>query len=143
MSQLNLTPDPVLLGSQAVIFLANMFIVKKLLLEPYLSVRSRREAQTGGSQDAAHKLSEEAKALDAKITERMRAAHKDAAQVRESIKNEANKKRADLLARAESEAKSEQEKIQSAITLNLKEERSRKEETIKSVANEFFAQVIQ
>jgi F0F1-type ATP synthase membrane subunit b/b' len=141
MSQLNLKPDPIVLGVQAVIFLANMFVVKKLMLEPYLSLSSRREAQTGGSQDSAQKLLLEAQSLETKITERMRTAHKDAAQVRDAIKKEASDKRAALLAKAESEAKAEQVKIESAITDNLKEERARKEETIKQIGDQFFAQV--
>jgi F0F1-type ATP synthase membrane subunit b/b' len=143
MSQLNLKPDPIVLGVQAVVFLVNMFIVKKLMLEPYLTVRSRRDAQTGGSQDAAQKLQHEADALESKITERMRAAHKDAAQVRETIKKEALDKRATMLAKAESEAKAEQAKIETAIATNLKEERVRQDDTIKTISDQFFAQVIQ
>lgn len=143
MSQLNLKPDPIVLGVQAVVFLINLFIVKKLMLEPYLSVRGRRDAQTGGSQDAAHKLQHEAEALESKITERMRAAHKDAAQVREGIKKEALDKRATLLAKADSEAKAEQSRIESAIATNLKEERARQDQSINTIADQFFAQVIQ
>lgn len=143
MTQLNLKPDPIVLGVQAVIFLANMFIVKKLMLEPYLSVRNRRDAQTGGNLDTAQKLQREAEELEAKITERMRAAHKDAAQVREGIKKEAMEKRASVLAKAESEAKAEQSRIETAIAANLKEERARQDQSIKSISDQFFAQVIQ
>ena len=100
MSQLNLTPDPIVLGAQAAIFLANMFVVKKLILTPYLSVRSRREASTGGNQDVALKLTTDAQALETKITERMRAAHKEAASAREAIKQEAVAKRAAILSTA-------------------------------------------
>lgn len=141
MSQLNLTPDPIVLGAQAAIFLANMFVVKKLILNPYLSVRSRREASTGGNQDVALKLSADAQALEVKITERMRTAHKEAASVREAIKLDALNKRSALLSAAEATAKQDQKKIESEIAANLNEERARKEETIKTIANSFFAQV--
>ena len=141
MSQLNLKPDPIVLGVQAVVFLINMVIVKKLMLEPYLSVRLRRDAQTGGSQDAAQKLQREAESLESKITERMRAAHKDAAQVRDVIKKEALEKRAGLLTKAESEAKAEQSRIEAEIAANLKEERARQEQSIRTISDEFFAQV--
>jgi F0F1-type ATP synthase membrane subunit b/b' len=143
MSQLNLKPDPIVLGVQAVVFLLNMFIVKKLMLEPYLAVRSRRDAQTGGSQDAAQKLQHEAEALESKITERMRSAHKDAAQVREAVKKEALDKRAAILSKAESEAKAEQSKIEAAVASNLKEERARQDQSIQTISDQFFAQVIQ
>jgi len=143
MSQLNLKPDPIVLGVQAAIFLANMFVVKKLMLEPYLSVKSRRDAQTGGSQDTAQKLVLEAQTLESKITDRMRVAHKDASQTREAIKKEAWVKRSAILAKAETEAKAEQEKTEAAIAANLKEERSRKDETIRTIAEQFFVQVTQ
>ena len=143
MAQLNLSPDPIVLGAQAAIFLANMFVVKKLILEPYLSVRSRREASTGGSQDEAQKLAAEAEALEVKITERMRATHKEAASVREAIKSDALSKRATILSHAEVEAKKDQAKIESDIEANLKEERARQEETINRIADSFFAQVTQ
>jgi F0F1-type ATP synthase membrane subunit b/b' len=141
MAQLNLTPDPIVIGAQAAIFLANMIVVKKLILEPYLTVRSRREASTGGSQDEAQALLKEADALGDKITSRMRAAHKDAATTRDKIKSDAMTKRAALLAQAETEAKKEQARILSEIETNLKEERSRKDATIKEIAEGFFAQV--
>ena len=143
MAQLNLSPDPIVLGAQAAIFLANMFVVKKLILEPYLSVRSRREASTGGSQDEAQKLATEAEALEMKITERMRATHKEAASVREAIKSDALSKRAMILSHSEVEAKKDQAKIESAVEANLKEERARQDETINRIADSFFAQVTQ
>jgi F0F1-type ATP synthase membrane subunit b/b' len=141
MAQLNLSPDPVVLGAQAAIFLANMLVVKKLILEPYLSVRSRREASTGGSQTEAQSLLNEADALEDKITQRMRAAHKDASIARDKIKNEAMNKRTAILAQADAEAKKEQAKIISEIESNLREERLRKDATIKEIADGFFAEV--
>ena len=143
MSQLNLKPDPIVLGIQAAIFLANMFVVKKLMLEPYLAVRNRRDAKTGGSQDVAQKLQSEAQELETKITERMRSAHKEAATVREAIKKDAMDKRAAVLAKAEGEAKAEQAKIEEAISANIKEERARQAETVRAISDQFFAQVTQ
>ena len=143
MSQLNLTPDPIVLGAQAAIFLTNMFVVKKLILEPYLSVRLRRENATGGNQAVATKLSDEAKALEVKITERMRDAHKEAAVKREQIKADAGTTRTAILKEAENFCKGEQQKIEKEIAANLTEERSKKDETIKSLAQAFFAQVTQ
>ncbi len=141
MAQLNLTPDPVVLGVQAAIFLANMLVVKKLILEPYLSVRSRREASTGGNKSEAQTLLKEADVLEEKITQRMRAAHKDAAVVRDKIKTEALNKRAAILAGVDTEAKKEQAKIIGEIESNLREERLRKDATIKEIADGFFADV--
>jgi F0F1-type ATP synthase membrane subunit b/b' len=141
MSQLNLKPDPIILGVQAIIFLFNMLVVKKLMLEPYLVIRARRDSQTGGSQDAAQALQAEATALESKITERMRQAHREAAQIRDGIKKEAADRRAALLAKADTEAKAEQSRIETAVASNLREERSRQEQTVKDISDQFFAQL--
>jgi F0F1-type ATP synthase membrane subunit b/b' len=113
------------------------------MLEPYLTVRGRREASTGGSQEAASKLVTEAKELEIKITERMREAHREAASKREQIKANASAQRAEMLKDAEQFCKAEQQKIEKEIAANLEDERTRKDETIKSLAQSFFAQVVQ
>ena len=143
MSHLNLTPDPVIIATQAAIFLANMFVIKKLILNPYLSVRSRREASTGGNQHEAQKLAQDALGLEAKITERVRAAHKEASTAREVIKSEALSKRAAKLAKAEADTKASQLAVQHQIAANLQEERANKETSIKTIAQSFFSQVTQ
>ncbi len=143
MSQLNLKPDVVVIASQAAIFLANMFVIKKLILNPYLSVRAKREASTGGSQHEAQKMAADALGLEAKITDRMRTAHKEAAVSREAIKSEALAKRATKLTKAEADTKASQVAVQNKITANLKEEQSNKETTIKTISQSFFAQVTQ
>jgi F0F1-type ATP synthase membrane subunit b/b' len=143
MAQLNLTPDPVVIGAQAAIFIANMLVIKKLILEPYLSVRSRREASTGGSQNEAQALLKETDRLGDMITQRMRQAHKDAAMVRDRIKSEALSQRATIIAQADQEAKKEQAKVLSEVEANLREERLRKDASIKDIAQSFFVQVTQ
>jgi F0F1-type ATP synthase membrane subunit b/b' len=143
MSQLNLTPDPIIIATQAAIFLANLLVIKKLILNPYLAVRARREASTGGSQHEAQKLAEDVLGLEAKITERMRVAHKDAAVSREAIKTAALANRTAKLTKAEVDTKAGQLIVQNKIVANLQEERSNKEATIKTIAQSFFTQVTQ
>ncbi len=143
MSQLNLNPDPIVLGAQATIFLLNMFAVKKLMLEPYLKVRAKREASTGGNQDAATSLVNEAKNIEDQITNKMRDAHKHASETREKIKSQTQEKRAAILAAAEAHAKKEQADIQNAVAANLKEQRENKEASIKSVADGLFVALTQ
>ena len=43
MASLELVPHPDVLVVQAGVFLANFVVVKKLLVEPYLTVRDKRE----------------------------------------------------------------------------------------------------
>lgn len=136
-SSLNLSPDPIVIGVQAGLFLANMYVVKKLMLDPYLKVRSAREAKTGGSQDDAQALLAKAAELDQAMTEKMRVAHKAASATRESIKSAAQAQRASTLAKAEAAAKKEQTEIQNAISANLAEERSKQQQTVGQITDEF------
>ena len=50
-------------------------------------------------------------------------------------------KRSAILAQADAEAKKEQAKIITEIEANLRDERQRKEATIKEIADGFFAEV--
>ncbi len=138
MSSLNLNPDPIVMGVQAGIFLTNMYIVKKLMLDPYMKLRTARDAKTGGSQAAAEELLDKAANMDFVITSKMRDAHKSASTVRETIKAAAAAKRAVLLSEAETTARKEQSEIQRAIAENLSEERSKKEQTIQKITEEFI-----
>ena len=135
-SGLNLTPDITVLGVQAGLFLANMFVVKKLMLEPYLKVRELRDQKTGGSQDSAQALLQKAKELDAVISQKMKDAHKGAAELREKIKSEANQVRATLVTKAEFAAKADQQALLKSISENLKEEKSRLDQTVSTISDE-------
>ena len=66
MSGLNLVPNPTVLAVQAGVFMANIFVIKKLWLDPYLRVYEKRQANTTGSQTDAEKISKEngAKKID-------------------------------------------------------------------------------
>lgn len=138
MAHLNLSPDPVVLGVQAGIFLANMYIVKKLMLDPYMKLRTARDAKTGGSQHDAQALLDQAADMDRIIGEKMRDAHRTAAQTRDKIKSTAMTKRGELLSQAESVARKEQHDLHVAINANLQEERSKKEHTIQQITAEFI-----
>ena len=110
-SSLNLNPDLAVIGVQAGIFLANMFVVKKLMLEPYLKVKAARDKSTGGNQGDASSLLDKAKEMDQQIAVKMRDAHKQAAETREAIKSAAQNKRNDLVQKAEMAKRQITEKV--------------------------------
>ena len=70
MAGLNLTPDPTALGTQAVIFLGAVFVVKKLMVEPYLAVQEKRDRSTVGSKAEAADLQRKNEELIAEIERR-------------------------------------------------------------------------
>ena len=136
MSQLSLVPNPTVIGAQAAIFLANMFVIKKLILAPYLAVREAREKTTGGSHGDAAKLIDEVAKLDQTITAQMRDAQRTVATTREKIKKEANDRRAAIIATAEEAAKQEQHAIEQSIGANLSEERAKKDQIVQLLTAE-------
>lgn len=136
-SSLNLSPDLPLIGVQAGLFIANMYVVKKLMLEPYLKVREARERKTGGSQGDAEALLKQASELDQVITNKMREAHKSASATREQIKSAAASKRASIVSTAENTAKKEQAEIQAAIHQNLAEEKAKREQIVAQITEDF------
>ena len=136
MSQLSLIPNPTVIVVQAGIFLSNMFVVKKLILDPYLKVRAARDQSTGGSQEDAQKIIATSRKLDEAITAKMREAQKIAASTREKIKTEANQNKASIIAAAEDAAKKEQLNVEQAITANLNEERAKKDQIVQTLTTE-------
>jgi F0F1-type ATP synthase membrane subunit b/b' len=136
-SGLNLSPNITVIAIQAGIFLTNMFVVKKLMLEPYLRVRDARMKKTGGSQDDAQSLRSKALELDGQIASKMKEAHRQASEVREKIKSEAITKRNLLIAEAEKSAKEEQSKLLKDIQANLTEERTKLAATVDELSKNF------
>ena len=138
-SSLNLKPDLPIMIIQAGLFLVNMYVVKKLILEPYLLLRSSREKATGGSQLEAQELVAKSSKLDQEVAEKLRDAHKAAAVTREGLKSAAVSKRSEILAAAERAAKKEQQDLRTAIVNNLAEERLKRESNIMAIANDLIA----
>ncbi|MCX6126524.1 MAG: hypothetical protein NTV34_17455 [Proteobacteria bacterium] len=138
-SSLNLKPDLPIMIIQASLFLVNMFVVKRLILQPYLSLKLSREKVTGGSQVEAQDLLAKSASLDQEVAGKLRDAHKAAALTREGLKTAALSKRSEILAAAELTAKTEQQELRIAIVNNLAEERLKREGNIMSIANELIA----
>jgi F0F1-type ATP synthase membrane subunit b/b' len=55
MANLNLLPNPAVLAFQSAVFLANLVVVKKFFLNPYLKIRDRKFAATYGAQEVAQR----------------------------------------------------------------------------------------
>ncbi len=138
MSAINLSPDVTLIGIQASLFLSNVFIVKKLMLEPYLKVRDEREKKTQGHEGTAERLMKEADSMDRAIADKLRVAHQKASQRSNQIKSDAMSQRTALIAKAETEAKAAQVALLSEIKTNLAEESARKSEAIAAIKKELM-----
>ena len=125
MASLNLVPNSPVLVVQAGIFLANLAIIKKLYVDPYLTVRDRRDALTLGNKDAAMAALDQAEATQQKITTTLSNAADAAKKSRDSLRAIAIEKRNVILAAAESEAKAEIDAVEKRIQSELAAEKAK------------------
>lgn len=143
MAQLHLIPDPTVLAVQAGIFLVGIAVVKKLMLEPYLSVRSRREALTTGSQADAKKALAEALLVTEKITGQINEASAQARAEKEVIREKAINTRNDILGAANAEAKAIIERVVERIQGEVAEETQKIPANVSRLTDEVYGLAVQ
>jgi F0F1-type ATP synthase membrane subunit b/b' len=134
-----IAPNPTVLLAQAVIFAANLVVVKKLFIAPYLRVRDERDSLTVGSKDAADKAVVEAELIGKGIDERIVAASEVARREREVLRQTALEKRQALLEAAEAEGKRTIAEMEKQIQQDLMTERQK----IPAIVAELSTQVYQ
>ncbi len=138
MATLNLVPNPTVLAVQAGVFLANLIVVKKLLVEPYLTVRDRREALTVGSKDEAQKILGDCEKISLDMAARLSGAADEAKKEREKIRDAANVKRNAALTAAAAEAKKLVAEVEKQIQQDLVGEKAKVPAIVKSLTDEVY-----
>lgn len=138
MASLNLIPNPSVLVVQAGVFLANILVVKKLFVEPYLMVRDRREQLTIGGKDEASQAFAEADRTAADIQTRLSAAMAAAKKERDSLREVATQKRQALLAEAEAQAKKHVDSVEQQIKSEMTAERAKIPGIVASLTDEVY-----
>ncbi len=142
MSSLNLHPNTTIMATQAVIFLANFWAVKKLLLEPYLHVREQRIKATFGSQAAAEQLELENVKSAEKIRNRINEASLDSRSFRETLLTAAKTKRDELLAAASKEATTVIEGMRGDLAKQLAEQKLAIPAIVQQLSKQFVDRLI-
>ena len=120
-----IAPSPIILAVQAAIFAANLVVVKKLFVTPYLKVRDERDRQTVGSKEAAEQAVQQAAKITKDIDERIVAAAELARRERENLRQSALEKRDSILGAADAEAKKTIEAMEKQIQQDLTAERQK------------------
>jgi F0F1-type ATP synthase membrane subunit b/b' len=138
MANLDLIPKLPVLAVQAGIFVANLGIMKKLFMEPYLKVRNAQDSQTIGSQGDAARLLAQADQVSAEINARLQAALVMAKEGREKVRGVAVAKRQALLGAAQAEVKSELDRVEGDIKAQIEAERAKVPNVVASLANEVY-----
>lgn len=97
MAGLNLTPNPLVLATQAGIFLASMHFVKTLMVNPYLQIRTKRLQATTGAKGEATAVLESNGAKMAAIEAKLGAALDSAKSTADAVKREATAKKDSII----------------------------------------------
>jgi F0F1-type ATP synthase membrane subunit b/b' len=139
MAQLNLVPDPAIVGVQIGLFVVNMAIVKKLFLEPYLRLRAKRDALTTGSQADATRLLYECDEIARKVQESIEEAAAGAASERERVKVGASQRRTEIIKTAEEKARAEVESVAARVKKEVAEQRALLPQVISDLTSQLYA----
>ena len=142
MSSLNLSPNPVVMAVTAGIFLANFYAVKKLLLEPYLTVREQRIKATIGSQAAAEQLEMENSRSVEKIRSRIMEASQDGRVFRDTVLASAKQKRDEMLTAASQEASEVIASMRSTLLKDLAEQKQAVPAIVQQLSRQFVDRLI-
>lgn len=143
MAQLVLVPNPVVLAVQAGVFLANVLVIKKLMLEPYLAVRDRREKLTQGNRDEAGAIVARCEAIASEVNQRLVSTAQTAQKAKEAIRNTALDKRNGILAAAEAESRATVEKMGAEIKQALAAERAKVPQVVHELTQQVFQLAVQ
>ena len=136
MASLNLIPDPMVLGAQIGLFLANFVAVKKLFVKPYLLVRDRRLALTIGSQEEATEALVETDRISRQIDQAFSDAAAQAKSERDAMRAHVESTRSSILTAAEAAAKSTVTAVEQQIRAELAEEKSKVPAVVKALTEE-------
>lgn len=142
MSSLNLLPNPSVFLVQTGIFVANLYVVKKFMLEPYLKVKEKRDRITVGSHQHASSLNQENEKKFASIHQKLRDASDVIKEKTAAIGAEAQRKRDGLLSSAEAEAKAFLSKAQKEVANELAQEREKIPTIVRQLSNNLFEKTV-
>jgi len=138
MATLELIPKVPVLIVQTGVFLANIVVVKKLFVDPYLKLQDRRDAMTVGNQEGAAKILSECESITRNVTAKLETAYTELALVREQVRNSTLKKKTEILKLAETEARSYVEAIEKEIQEEVAREKQKIPAIVNSLTQEFY-----
>ncbi len=142
MSTLNLTPNPTVMVIEAGVFLVNFFVVKKMLLEPYISVSEKRKQMTEGNQSQAEHLELENQKAAEQIQSRLVQVVDESRTVSKQTVEQAKAKRDELVHAASTEASSTIERLRSELKKELDAERARVPALVEQLTREFVQKIV-
>jgi len=138
MASLNLVPNAGLLAAQAGIFLANMVVIKKLMIDPYLKLKDKRQALTTGGQEEAEKILKDCELKGADLEAKITRAREDAKVLRQNSKADADTRQNQTLEAARKEAAEIVEKLRKELSENLRAEKEKIPQVVQKLSEDVY-----
>ena len=142
-TKLNLIPElPVFIG-QSILFLTNIFVVKKLFIDPYLSLKEGRLKATTGSQEEALKLIADAQIIATAIDQSMAGVFLETTTMKSQKRALANEKKAEIVGLAEGVLRQEMLSFKEELTQEIALKRSQLSSIIDKLTQDAVAKMVQ
>ena len=142
MARLELQPDFRMIVVQTGLFLANLYIVNKLFILPFLRLKNKRDEVTVGKRQAAKKQINEIEAIHQKIETRLSKALIESRRLREEKRNKALVKHKKIVSEARKDAEVHIRKIKEDIERVLQKEYSRIPEIVGELSERIYQEVV-
>jgi F-type H+-transporting ATPase subunit b len=139
---LDLTPDPIVLGTNLVILGLLIYPVNKLLLQPIVRVLQAREARTSGAQERAGEITQQASALVTQIEARLLEARREAQAQRAAILAKAEEEDRRVLTAARDETARTLDAVRGSVAEELERARASLRDEVISLSREAAARVL-
>lgn len=142
MAALNLDPNPLIIAAQMGIFIGAIVVVKKLMVNPYLKVKDRRDGLTVGSTDHAKALVQENEQISGTIQNHLQGAFQYAKEVKESHLDAAETQSREILAQAKTAIEAESTQLAEQLKKDLTAETAKAKQYVDSLASEVYKKVV-
>jgi F0F1-type ATP synthase membrane subunit b/b' len=142
MAGLHLMPNPGVLLVQTGLFVANVIVVKKLMLEPYLKVRAKRFSATEGSLDFAATTTETNEKLTKELELKLMSAQAEIKRDAQLVIDKANAEREVLLKGAEGRARESLGQVEAMVKKELDEERQKLPKIVEELVPVLYKQIM-
>lgn len=136
MSTLSLDPNPILIATHTGLFLANIYVVKFYIINPFLRLKDKRNNLTSGQESLAVELQQETGEIQSDIKSKIITAQGEAKDYFASQKNLALQKQQEQINNARAKAHTYVEEMKTQIAMDAKKEEEKIPETIENISNQ-------
>lgn len=142
MAALDLIPNPTMVIAQTGLFLANIAVVKKLIIDPYLKLKDRRFELTTGNKEKAKRIladsEEKSKSIDAQLYN----IEQEIKSFRQTRKEEALSNHNKIVQDSKALARQRLEKQREEVSQELKQERNKIPGFVSELSEKVFSAVL-